>query len=1487
MTTKTRMMSWVAAAGPLLVGSSGCGFGTAAVVSSSAAGGGASGQSVASALLAPRSPTSPASIFFVLTDQEGDAADVEIRFRQTGAVDFRPITLAPGSASLTNVPSKQTATRVLWDFARDLGGAGYHDGIEIQLLVKGGISPAVLTGVTQGNDAPVVVASAPFPAGAAEYSANTDVVVTVSDSAADVVKIKVEYNDDASGGFPATGWKLARPAATPAAEPTPEFALFGVDATVAGKPATFRWDTRADLDGFDADVRMRFTPADDFATGAPVVTAPFRIDNNAPPQAVLDEGAFLVGIKERGNIPVPFQLFDKESDTLKILVQWRAEGQAFPALPTTAAELVDLLENPAREAERKQKQVAVEAPLAFTGRVGVLAGLGPNQVRLPELASTAAGLLAYGLAGRTLEILRPTTLPQPVVWTPNPLNGPVAALPSKDGYTALVLDSSGSGWRLREIDLETGTVVRQVGAGAGAPKALGLDSSRTRVFVGSSTAVFRFDRVSGTAQGVVPHSFADGPRGLAPLGENVVVATGDDKLARFDFVTGGVATAIDGLAEPWGVVADPLHEGSVYLAERAADRVSALDLHELRPRALAAQVAPAEVVAFGSIPFPSPRAIALENRNARLLVMTQFGSLASLRTLDLRSPIDFDNPTNGVADPFVREVTRQLGDAGAAVGAGPDGLRVVSLASANRLAIGGGVSQRRAIVGLPQSAGPQPYVATKQIVNLTEPLATTPGAPWRIQARVNGTSDPHGRAQTFVWDSADAPFPTQVQVRVVPVDGDVGTGAVGTQSKDVRSTFEVVSVPALLPYSVGGHSVVTADLDGDGDLDLVATNRNAQNLTVYFQGGSGVFTPSANPLATVGFPVSVGAADLDGDGDLDLVSANYGTNDLTLFFQGAPGVFVPAASTLALGGQPSVVVAADLDGDGDIDLACGRSLFFQDQPGVFPPSSTVLPNPVAFAVDWDADGDIDLVSPTALTVSVQGPPGVFTTSAVQLPSGVLGAWDMDRDGDLDLVAAGFSGLEYGVRAFLQEPSGVFTPGPLTSLPIMSVDATTAADIDADGYLDLVLALGHDPLINNRIAILRQSAPGAFTASGIPLPGQVANAVATADLDGDGDLDLIAAIQSITGSDSLVLFLQNSPGSFVPGPNAVPTSSSPGGATFVVAADLDGDGDLDLVSARSLIDYAYTALVPSGDWTLALQRAPGVFLPGEPPINPLASDEIACAAADLDCDGDLDLVTANYGSNDLTLLFQSAPGIFTPGASPLSIGYRPLAVVAADLDSDGDLDLVSANHNSSNLTLFFQSAPGVFTPSATLVPTGSNPRTVAAADLDGDGDVDLVSANSGSNTLRLFFQTSPGVFTSGANPLSTGSYPYDVAVADLDGDGDLDLVSANGNNLTLFFQTSPGVFTPAANPLSTSSPSYHVAVADLDGDGDLDLVSAGGNTLMLFFQNAPGIFLPGTSTLQTSGGISSFAAADLDGDGDIDLVTTNGNSNTLTLFFGGR
>jgi hypothetical protein len=839
-------------------------------------------------------------------------------------------------------------------------------------------------------------------------------------------------------------------------------------------------------------------------------------------------------------------------------------------------------------------------------------------------------------------------------------------------------------------------------------------------------------------------------------------------------------------------------------------------------------------------------------------------------------------------------------------------LLLVALPDANECCIGGGVAQRRSIVAYdPQT--PEMPPEQRVVVDAAFDPAPRPGQPWRIASGPARRPDAGGTDTVFVWDGTDAGG-GPVFLRGTPRDDEIGTVGQASAAKRVRSLDARPVTIAGLHALDRPESVATADLDGDGDQDLVSANANGDSLTVFFQDLAGTFDASlrlGNPLTT-NRPRSVAAADLEGDGDQDLVSANFAGNNLAVFLQDSPGSFASTPLTLGSFGGPYCVASADLDGDGDQDLLSANStgdklgVFFQDSPGSFVSTGTlggfqVTNGPFSVAAaDLDGDGDLDPVSANrvgdSLTVFFQTEAGSFASTPLTLGSSAtidgpfsVAAADLDGDGDHDLACANLVGHDLAV--FLQESPGSFASAPLLlgGFPTTAgPSSVSVADLNADGDQDLASA----NLDGDDLTVFFQSSPGRFASNPLALeiPLGTPVSIASADLDGDGKEDLVSA--DLDG-DVLTAFFQSSPGSFGSIPQTLGVSlGTPG---YIAAADLDGDGNRDLASAN----------FNGSDLTVFFQRAAGSYL--STPVRlggfPTTFSPVSVAAADLDRDGDQDLVSANANGHDLTVFFQSSPGNLASAHTLRDFATnRPRCVAATDLDGDDDQDLVVADEVS--LKILFQDSPGGFA-SPALALAGIQPTHVVPADLDQDGDQDLVSASSIGNDLTAFFQISPGEFAPapfsiGGAPTTRG--PASVAVADLDGDGDQDLVSANqaGSDLTVFFQDPAGSFPSpiTLGGLATTNGPTCVATADLDGDGDLDVVSANntGNTLTIFSQGSPGRF---ASTPFALGGTPAtdgplyVAAADLDGDGDEDLVSANAQSffsirdGNLSIFWGGR
>jgi len=237
---------------------------------------------------------------------------------------------------------------------------------------------------------------------------------------------------------------------------------------------------------------------------------------------------------------------------------------------------------------------------------------------------------------------------------------------------------------------------------------------------------------------------------------------------------------------------------------------------------------------------------------------------------------------------------------------------------------------------------------------------------------------------------------------------------------------------------------------------------------------------------------------------------------------------------------------------------------------------------------------------------------------------------------------------------------------------------------------------------------------------------------------------------------------------------------------------------------------------------------------------------------------------------------------TPAAG--ATGTAPAAVVVADFNRDGKADVVTANTGGNNITLLLGNGSGGLTPSFSTG-AGANPIDVAAGDLDRDGFLDLVVAKSTGQDLELLRGTGTSFVTQTAfDALST---PTRLALGDFDRDGrpDLVVVSEAGNRVAVFRGNGTVGFGPSLADVTVSAPVAAVA-ADLDHDGDLDLAVAvrTGDQVAVFLNDGAGVLSAGP-TVATGDAPVDVAAGDFNRDGKLDLVTANQEDGTAGLLLG--
>jgi hypothetical protein len=359
-----------------------------------------------------------------------------------------------------------------------------------------------------------------------------------------------------------------------------------------------------------------------------------------------------------------------------------------------------------------------------------------------------------------------------------------------------------------------------------------------------------------------------------------------------------------------------------------------------------------------------------------------------------------------------------------------------------------------------------------------------------------------------------------------------------------------------------------------------------------------------------------------------------------------------------------------------------------------------------------------------------------------------------------------------------------------------------------------------------------------------------------------------------------------------------------GPRAVALGDLDGDGVLDLVVALRAADAIAVYLGATTGWGPATTYSTFAVNPGKP---------VSVSLGDLDGDGDLDVVTANRGTSKIGIFLNDGTGLLDAQFT-VDVGSAPLHVTTGDLDGQGGADVAVATLGTGiadsggvpggvRVLRAFDGVAKTFGASAFHATGPSSSRfaasAVAIADLDGDGRNDLAASNLWHVTYLGggYDETYAAVFLQLPAPAAAGSFgtpqgfsvdyssQYDVAAGDVDGDGDADLVLRTGAGMgavTTLLNTTPtgGPFGMTEGPTSgTGRATFELeggygglALGDLDGDGDLDAATVDGldGTVSVLVNDGTGTLAP-PFQLAAGDGPGDLAAADLDGDGRSDLV----------------
>lgn len=634
--------------------------------------------------------------------------------------------------------------------------------------------------------------------------------------------------------------------------------------------------------------------------------------------------------------------------------------------------------------------------------------------------------------------------------------------------------------------------------------------------------------------------------------------------------------------------------------------------------------------------------------------------------------------------------------------------------------------------------------------------------------------------------------------------------------------------------------IVATDVDNDGDFDIVSGLTNGlYKVSLHINNGDGSFQ---NPVIidnNPGFSSDIHAADIDGDGFVDIFSVEQ--SSLKLYKSLGNGSFgLPITITINLNFGQSLFVE-DLNNDTYLDVLTASSFdnmiayHLNDGEGNFGEqiviSTTETYATSVFASDLDNDGDKDVLASSLSNGSItwyendgQGAfsTGILISDAIQAATQVISA-DLDSDGDYDVIAT--SNTYKGVVLIENLGEGTFNIPITISNSVSFSKDLIASDINNDGNLDIAFVAAFDDGV---VWIPNHGDLEFGEQINIDFKIRQAESIIAADFNKDGRIDLATATPR---TDDITWYQNLTDSTFSEAKNIAKSSNSV--PTVFLVDDFDNSGSLDIIVSN----------YDSENTLIYSNNGNGEF---DDPI--LIADEFAVLEQfqfdDIDGDTLKDLIaigrySVNEQLQDLVWIKNKDNSTFDTITTIASFNTTALFDLA-DLDNDGDIDIVTVS-NENNRLAWYQNIDGAIGNEMVISDNLSLESDLRIFDANNDDELDIVIYSFQDAVMKVFLNEGDANYSDTPNIVVSNIDVIDYEFTYLDNDQHLDIIVAGVENVRIYEIVDENVGEPILIPSLDFIRLTDISIEDFDKDGDTDIIGVYNYAGVVLIRNTNGIF----------------------------------------------